>query len=180
MVNHLPANRAVRKEHGQPPPIQPRRCMLKTIEYHLEDDPEAMAQITHIRAGSGHIDLANDLSELASMYKQYRELIKHDKKNYRETDEADARGLSEQILRLLGAVTTPEQATWKGYQARAAKLLFESHDEAIRVGRFLFFYDAPEGRFPSLFTAVRAAPTAAAKTNKDPATDGASPPEGDG
>jgi hypothetical protein len=135
-----------------------RGRMLKTLDYHLDDNPKAMAQLAHIRAGGGHQDLANDLSDLAVMYRAHHEEIRHDRKKFRDTDEREARELSEQILRLIGATTTPEQTRWKNYQVRASRLLFEIYEEAIRVGRFLYFYDDPEGRFPSLFTAVRAAP----------------------
>ncbi|MGK3998005.1 hypothetical protein [Sorangium sp. So ce1024] len=136
-----------------------RARMLKTLEYHLEGDAEATAQLAHLRAGSGHLDLANDLSAAAEMYRKHREAIKDDKRNFRGDDEKEASALAEQILRLLGATTTPEQTLWKGYQARAAKLLFRHYDEAVRVGRFLFYYDNPEGRFPNLYTATRSAPT---------------------
>ncbi|WP_437714609.1 hypothetical protein WMF45_50360 [Sorangium sp. So ce448] len=144
-----------------------RARMLKTLEYHLDGDAEAVAQLAHLRAGSGHLDLANDLSGAAEMYRKHREAIQDDKRNFRDEDEQDAATLAAQILRLLGATTTPEQTLWKGYQARAAKLLFRHYDEAVRVGRFLFYYDDPEGRFPNLYTATRATPTPP-RTEKKP------------
>jgi len=147
-----------------------RGRMLKTLDYHLDDNPKAMAQLGHIRAGAGHQDLANDLSDLAAMYRAHHEEIRHDRKKFRDTDEREARELSEQILRLIGATTTPEQTRWKNYQVRASRLLFQIYEEAIRVGRFLYFYDDPEGRFPSLFTAVRAAP-APTRGEKKPDTE---------
>lgn len=153
-----------------------RGRMLKTLEYHLDGDAEAMAQIVHIRSGSGHLDLADDLSSVASMYHQHHDGIRHDKKNFRETDARDAQGLSAQILRLLGATTTPEQTLWKNYQLRAAKLLFQSYDEAMRVGRFLFFYDDPEGRFPTLFAATRSPASPPRGEKSPPAADPPSPP----
>ncbi|WP_438041047.1 hypothetical protein [Sorangium sp. So ce128] len=101
------------------------------------------------------------------MYRKHREAIQDDKRNFRSEDEQDAAALAAQILRLLGATATPEQTLWKGYQARAAKLLFRHYDEAVRVGRFLFYYDDPEGRFPNLYTATRATPTPP-RTEKKP------------
>ncbi|WP_437599741.1 hypothetical protein [Sorangium sp. So ce590] len=144
-----------------------RARMLKTLEYHLDGDAEATAQLAHLRAGSGHLDLANDLSGAADMYRKHRDAIKDDKRNFRSEDEQDASALAEQILRLLGATATPEQTLWKGYQARAAKLLFRHYDEAVRVGRFLFYYDDPEGRFPNLYTATRSTP-ASPRPDKKP------------
>lgn len=133
-----------------------RARMLKTLSYHLEDDAEAMAAIANIRAGAGHLDLADDLAASAALYRKHQDAIRHDPKNYRATDVADAERLSERILRLLGASPVQEHAIWQRYAARAAKLLFSHYEEAIRVGRFLFHRDDPEGRFPRLHTATRA------------------------
>lgn len=135
-----------------------RGRMLKTLAYHLEGDALAMAQIAGIRAGSGHLDLANDLVSCATMYRKHHAAIEHDRTNYRPTDAAEADTLSEQILRLLGVATTAEQSLWKGYASRAAKLLFQHYQEAIRIGRFLWHDDNPEGRFPTLHSATRATP----------------------
>lgn len=152
-----------------------RARMLKTLEYHLDDDPEATAQLAHLRSGSGHLDLANDLSGAADMYRRYRARIQDDKRNYRCEDEQEASAIAEQIVRQLGATATDEQTLWRGYQARAAKLLFRHYDEAIRVGRFLFYYDDPEGRFPNLYTATRAA-SASPRAEKKPEATPAEPP----
>lgn len=140
-----------------------RRRMLKTLDYNLDDDAEAVLRLNAIRLGSGHLDLANDLLAVADFYRERKDTIESDRKNYRKTDEADARRLADKILRLLGAVTTPEQTQWKTTQARAFTLLLSHHEEARRVGRFLSSADDGEAMFPSLFTAVRAAPTARAE-----------------
>ncbi len=136
-----------------------RRRMLKTLDYNLDGDVEAMARLDAIRLGSGYLDLANDLLANADLYRERRSDIEHDQKNYRKTDEADARRLADKILRLLGAVTTPEQTLWKSNQARAFTLLLTHHEEARRAGRFLFYYEDGDKLFPSLFSAVRSAPT---------------------
>lgn len=135
-----------------------RRRMLKTLDYHLEGDAEAVTRLNAIRAGSGHLDLANDLLAVADLYRERRADIEHDSKNYRKTDEAEARRLADKILRLLGAVTTAEQTLWKGHQARAFTLLLTHYEEARRAGRFLFYYEEGERLFPSLFSAARTAP----------------------
>jgi hypothetical protein len=135
-----------------------RARMLKTLSYNLEEDTEAMAAIAKIRAGSGHLDLADDLAACASMYRRYHAGIRADPKNFRATDVVDAERLSERILRLLGAAPVQEHSVWTRYAARAAKMLFAHYQEAIRVGRFLWHKDDPEGRFPRLHSAVRAAP----------------------
>lgn len=135
-----------------------RRRMLKTLDYNLDDEPDAVARLKVIHLGSGYLDMANDLLSCADFYRERKGDIEDDKKNYRKTDEADARRLADKILRLLGAVTTPEQTLWKNNQARAFTLLLSHYEEARRAGRFLFYYEEGEKMFPSLFSAVRSAP----------------------
>nr|AYM54391.1 hypothetical protein [Phaselicystis flava] len=132
--------------------------MLKTLAYHLEDDAYATARIGAIRAGTSHLALANGLVALAEMYREHWGALKDDPKNFRPTDPDEAAKLSEQMLRLLGVSPSPEQASWKAYCAKCAKLLFQHYEEAIRVGRFLWYYDGAEERFPSLHSVTRAAP----------------------
>jgi hypothetical protein len=156
-----------------------RRRMLKTLDYHLEDDAEAVTRLTAIRAGAGHLDLANDLLAVADFYRERKADIAGDSRSYRKTDETDARRLADRILRLLGAVTTADQTQWKAYQARAFTLLLTHHEEARRVGRFLFHYEEGEKMFPSLFSAVRAAPgPRAEKAPAEPEAPAKEPPKG--
>jgi hypothetical protein len=69
-----------------------------------------------------------------------------------------ARKLAGDILSALGGPGTAESLRWRNYQARAFTLLEKHHQEAIRVGRFLFWYEGGEELFPTLFSAVRARP----------------------
>ena len=138
--------------------LKVRRRMLKTLDYNLDEDPEDIARLTAIHIGTGHLDMANDLLACADFYRERKGDIDHDKKNYRKTDEADARRLADKILRLLGAVTTPEQTLWKNNQARAFTRLLTHYEEARRAGRFLCYYADGDKLFPSLYSAVRTAP----------------------
>jgi hypothetical protein len=133
--------------------------MLKTLDYNLDGDAEAMARLDAVRLGSGHIDMANDLLACADFYRERRSDIEQDQKNYRKGDEGEARQLADKVLRLLGAVTTPEQTLWRSNQARAFTLLLTHYEEARRVGRFLSYYEDADKLFPSLFSAVRSAPS---------------------
>jgi hypothetical protein len=165
--NALQAN-ATLAEAALPPALveqstELRGRMRKALAYYLDGDVQAMAEIATVRAGGVYLDLANDLAAAAAMYRKHDRALKDDPKNYRSTDAHEAVRLSERILRMLGAVTTPEQTLWKLYCARACKLLFSHYEEAIRVGRFFSHYDDPEGLFPSLYTATRAAPKRSAK-----------------
>lgn len=138
--------------------IDTRKRMLKVLDYHLDADIQAQNLLTGIRAGSGHLDLANDLIALADMYENYEDVIQSDKKGYRTADTANARQIADSIIATLGGSSTPETQQWRNYQARAFTLLEKHHEEAIRVGRFLFWYEGGEDLFPTMFSAVRSRP----------------------
>jgi hypothetical protein len=138
--------------------VETRRRMLKVLDYHLDEDPAAQRMLASIRAGHGHMDLASDLIALADMYTAHKATLSIDKKGYRAADVGHARKLADDILSTLGGPGTPESRRWRDYQARAFTLLERHHEEAIRLGRFLFWYDGGEDLFPSLFAAVRSRP----------------------
>jgi hypothetical protein len=152
--------------------IDTRKRMLKVLEYHLDADPQAQSLLAGIRAGSGHVDLANDLIALADMYEDFETVIKNDKKSYRSSDTTNARKIADAVIATLGGATTPETAQWRNYQARVFTLLDKHHQEAIRVGRFLFWYEDGEELFPSMFSAVRSRPS---RKEADGADDEAAP-----
>jgi hypothetical protein len=149
--------------------IETRKRMLKVLDYHLDVDPQAQSLLAGIRAGSGHIDLANDLIALADMYEDHEDEISGDKKGYRALDASNARNLADTIIATLGGSTTPETQQWRQYQARAFTLLEKNHEEAMRVGRFLFWYEYGEELFPTLFSAVRSRPARRAGEGGEPA-----------
>ncbi|MBK9260382.1 MAG: hypothetical protein IPM54_11170 [Polyangiaceae bacterium] len=138
--------------------LETRKRMLKVLEYHLDADAQAQGLLAGIRAGSGHVDLANDLIALADMYEDHENEIRSDKKNYRVADTANARKLADDIIGTLGGSTTPQTQEWRNYQARVFTLLEKHHEEAIRVGRFLYWYEGGDELFPTMFSAVRSRP----------------------
>jgi hypothetical protein len=135
-----------------------RARMLKAIEYNLDHLPALMAELAVVRSGIGYQDLANDLVWAAGVYRKHKGELAIDQKSYRPDDGPLADKTAGEILRLLGKSTTAEQARWKDLQARAFTLLGKHYDEAIRVGRFLHFYDEGEAKFPTLASATRSAP----------------------
>jgi hypothetical protein len=136
-----------------------RARMLKAIEYNLDHLPERMAQLAAVRVGTGYQDLANDLVWAASIYRQHKDDLALDQRNYRPDDGPLAAKTAGEILRQLGKGASAEQTLWKDLQARAWTLLSKHYDEAIRVGRFLHFYEEGEAKFPTLASATRSAPT---------------------
>lgn len=155
-----------------------RGRMVKTLAYNLEGDAQATAQIAGIRAGKSYLDLANALALAATMYRTHHAAIEHDRKNYRPGDVAEAHTLSEQILRQLGVTSAAAQTLWKGYAWRAATLLFQHYGEAIKIGRFLWSHDDPEGRFPTLHSATRSSPRRERKAGGAPAEGASGAPSG--
>jgi hypothetical protein len=150
------------------PALECRARMRKALEYNLEGDVQADTILAQLRLGTGHLDLANDLLGYADLYRRYNNDVVDDRKNYRDGDEALARKLADDITTALGVTGTPDQAIWKGHQSRAFVLLQKHYEEAVRLGRFLYFYEGAEELFPSLFTACRTAPAPREKPEAPP------------
>ena len=133
-----------RPYEGAPSALETRRRMLKVLDYHMDEGAHAQRLLTSIRAGSGHMDLANDLIALADMYTTHEQTISGDTKSYRSGDRTLARKLADGNIFTLGGPATPEAQRWRNYQARAFTLLEKHHQETIRVGRFLLWYEGGE------------------------------------
>ncbi len=130
--------------------------MMRVVEYHLGDHPVAGPLVSAIRAGTGYMDLANDLVALARLYKAYAHLLEHDKKDYQAVDQGSRRRQGTRYRRCSGS--TPEQRKWVGLQARAWTLLSGDYAEVFAAGRYLKRWDVDvESAFPSLIAAARAA-----------------------
>lgn len=145
--------------------------MLKLCEYHFGDQPVDGAEIADIRLGTGHIDLALDLSRLAKLYQKHKNVIKKDPKHYVASDANDARTHSGEILRLLGEARNENARTWADMVARAWLLLLDVYGEVSGAGRWLFRHDEPETRFPSLWSVARAGQGRPKKTPEEPPAD---------
>lgn len=143
--------------------------MMRVVEYHLGDHPKAGPIVAAIRAGTGYMDLANDLIALARLYKTYAKLLAHDKKDYQATDQNLAAKTGDQIVVLLEG-STPEQRKWADLQARAWTWLNRAYDEVSEAGRYLKRHDADvDSAFPSLVTASRAESAKSAGPKEGPA-----------
>jgi hypothetical protein len=136
--------------------------MMRVVDYHLGDHDVAGPIVLAIRAGTGYLDLANDLVALARLYADYRSLLAHDKKDYKAGDEKLAGEIGDKIIALLGGGATAEQKKWADRQARAWTQLNTDYADVFATGRFLKRKDDDiESAFPSLIAASRAAATRA-------------------
>ncbi len=69
--------------------------MLKVADYILSDQPTAAREITDIRSGTGHTDLATDLTRLAKLYDAHAATLADDGgKHYRAEDSTEAKRLA--------------------------------------------------------------------------------------
>lgn len=134
--------------------------MRSSLEYNVpKSNTKGWDLLEHYRAGSGDLDLANDLDGYAGMYAPpYLALISGDRTNYRGGDRTLAKKLAARMRAGLSAARTSEVTTWTTAQQRALTLCKARYDEASRVGRFID-RDEEGASYPSLFGAVRAAPT---------------------
>lgn len=129
---------------------------LKLVDYWLSDDPALAAEITAIRAGTGHQDLANDLVALAALIERNIEELSRDRKQFRAEDTALGKRLASEIIEQLGATASPEESEWAAAQPRVWTHLLGTYQEVQRGGLFLFAADKAAERFPSLVTVGRA------------------------
>jgi hypothetical protein len=152
-----------------------RTRMRRCVAYFLDDVPQVVARLTAIASGNGYDDLADDNLALAEIYQEHRKALAVDPKNYRPSDEKRARQIGTQIQELLA---TGERATqvarWKDLERRAWTLILEDYEELCWFGRLFYRHDDPDSKFPSLVTAVRAAPSSA---NREPLQEDPPKPE---
>ncbi len=162
--------------------------MLRLADYWLSDTPALAAEITAIRAGSGHQDLANDLIALAALLERNHDEVSQDKKLFRKGDTARGKALAGEILEQLGAAASPEESEWAAAQPRVWTHLLGTYEEVQRGGLFLFAHDKADERFPSLVTVGRSpasarpakADTGTGDTGSGPRTDETGHKGGDG
>ncbi|MGI5864248.1 MAG: hypothetical protein ACOX6T_19630 [Myxococcales bacterium] len=132
-----------------------RERMLKLIEFHLGDDETIHRIVADIRAGSGYLDTAADLSRLAKIYRENLDLLSRDPTHYVASDPDSADRMALEIDRLLGDGSTLKQNQQREIVARAWTLLNDTYEQIARPGRWLFHDKGGEKLFVSLITAAR-------------------------
>jgi hypothetical protein len=147
---------------------QLRGKMLRVIEYNLEENKGVMRRVTLIRAGSGYLDLANDLTALAELYDQNAEALSEDRRRYRKEDATEARRLASSLMTILGKGASAPPGGWAEMQARCWTLLDRTYREVRRGGLFLLPGEEGERLFPPLLAAARELFPATSKTKTPP------------
>jgi len=149
--------------------------MQQCAEYHLNDHPTAGPWLLALRPGTGHRDLASDLAGYADIHEQHADVLRHDRRHFREGDVALARELSARILQLLGDTLSPEARSWQERLARCWTLLLSTYAEVSAAGSWLERKSPDVSRlFPSLHAVGRAAQ----KGSTEPTPAPPAPPNG--
>ena len=140
-----------------------RSRMLSVLEYHLGTDTSVARELAAIRADSGHLDLANDLTALAKLYRRpsVKSVIEHDRTKYRAKDASSATSYANDIFKTFGLSGETNVALWTGNAHRAWTHLSRTYDTLANAGRFLFAGSEDTTQtYPNLIAAVRAAASA--------------------
>ncbi|HEU4404853.1 MAG TPA: hypothetical protein VFS43_06135 [Polyangiaceae bacterium] len=135
-----------------------RARMMRVLEHWLGDRADIATELAHLREGSGHHDLVNDLATLSELYARddVRPHIERDAKHYRASDEAEAWRVAERIFFAQGLVEEGRAERIADLTHRAAALLLMAYDEHQACGRFLFRkVEDVAATYPSIFTASR-------------------------
>ena len=148
-----------------------RATMLKVLGHQFDETTPTGQVLADIRSGTGHADLASDLTRLAQLYVKHAKVLTNDKRYYQAGDAAKARALSTQILEALGL----DRGTGPADDMYAAfTVLSTAYADVQSAASFLFRNENGEERYPSLFS-VRADPSPRKSGGDTPAPSAASP-----
>jgi hypothetical protein len=149
-----------------------RARMLRVLSYYFDEHPEYNKRISAIRAGTGYLDLANDLLSLADFYEiaEVKTLVSRDPLHYRADDPTYARQLAQQLFQCLGLTAEGDAARWTDLAQRAWTLLLRHYNALRAAGQLVFRNEEDvEVSYPSLIAAVRAPATRANAQPNPPA-----------
>jgi hypothetical protein len=132
-----------------------RAKLQRQLEYHLDDLPQAMAQLADIRTGTGYQDTASDLSRLGRLHAEHEARLAGDRR-YDANDGAAAQVLATEILDGLRASMGREIAEWTDKRNRAWTAMASLYAEIIAAAQFVFRKEPNE---LALFVPLRAAAT---------------------
>jgi hypothetical protein len=126
---------------------QRRARMLTLAQHHLVGDDAALKELADIRKGSGYMDLARDLSRLASLCEANAGKLSGDASWWRAEDIADARREAARLTQR----KAPKVDEWSFWAARAVASLRASY-RRVRAAVWFAWPDRPDiqARFPAM------------------------------
>jgi hypothetical protein len=130
--------------------IAVRDGMARLARYHFEDHPDEARLVASITALHDRSVVANELVSLAELYARHPAVVSSDRR-YVATDEAEARDLSSQIRRSLGA-RYADDIRWTDRVAALWSLLQRDYNELRALGLWLLRArpEAAKERLPPL------------------------------
>ena len=151
-----------------------RSRLLKAAFYIWGDHPVLGGVVDGIRAGNGHMNKADDLGSLATLFHEHWDEAAG-KCNVSKSDIAEAQKLGAAILQAKSPIRLRELDELRGLRLRAGEYLRRGI-ETIRAGAGFIHRDDPEamGRYPSLFAKSRRRKTV--KNGTDAATESQTSP----
>ncbi len=141
-----------------------RGRMMRVLGYYFDEHPSIGRKLVAIRAGTGYLDLANDLLAVAELYEEgeVKALISADPKHYRADDPKFARAMAQELFRGLGLGSDGDASRWTDYAQRAWTLLSRDYDTLAAAGQLVFRNEEDVSvTYPSLISSVRATATRA-------------------
>jgi hypothetical protein len=132
-----------------------KQRMFKVVDYMLGHVKAISIELADIRSGNGHVDLAEDLMQLADLFVAHAAALAADRTHYRPEDAVNAKKIGHGILLVLGDGRASDARYWGEYQARAWTLLVTTYEEVSAAGQWLFRHENGEARFPSLYAVGR-------------------------
>ena len=148
-----------------------RKRMLQVLTHYFEEHPVYGKRISAIRAGTGYLDLANDLLSVAELYElsEVKAIVAQDPMHYRADDPAHARQLAQELFQSLGLTAEGEAARWTDLAQRAWTLLQQNYGALCAAGQLVFRNEEDvDASYPSLVSAVRAPATRATSQPNPP------------
>jgi hypothetical protein len=149
-----------------------KQRMFRVCEYHLIDHPEARKVLDLVRPGTGHLDTANDLAQVARLYRDFRPQMSSDVAHFHFEDAAEAEQVADGIFRELGLTRDGKPKAKSDLAMRAWTHMAMTYEEVAAAGRWLFRKEGGEAMFPVLVSAARSprSRTAKEKAPKQDAT----------
>lgn len=146
-----------------------RQNMLRVLDFHFGDDPDVEPQLAHIRRGTGHQDLADDLVALAALYQRHEKTLAGTPRYYEKGQAKEAQSQAAAILQALSQDLGRDAAEWSELQRRISPLLERAYEEIAQTARYLTRQD-PESdtRFPRLHNIARSRPAPKKPEAPDP------------
>jgi hypothetical protein len=127
-----------------------REGMLRVLRYWCEGDAGIEKQLAPMGRRKTNAELPKDLSKLAALYREKKQLIEADTKNYRATDADEADQIAGQAAQAQGARRAEIEGKGAELVNRAHTLLLNIYEEIRAAGLYLYRRENASELFPSL------------------------------